>query len=113
MIAAGSEDGRFSQISPSRRALIRRMQRIGFGRITFQTRAGEPDPAHRCRTVRTVKLAGSPSGALSASSLSDFALRREHVALLATLGHVPDGACVTIEVKYGLPFKMTVEEVMA
>ena len=113
MIAPGSGNRRFSQISPSRRALIRCLQRIGFGRITFQTRAGEPDPAHRCRTVRTVKLAGNPSDAPSASSLPDFALRREHVALLATLSHVPDGACVTIEVKHGLPFKMTVEEVLA
>jgi hypothetical protein len=110
MIAAAPGNGRFRHISETYARLIRLMQDVQFGRITFRVRAGCPDPDRPYRTVRTVKLAGGENSPRPAAGSVDFTLRKEHAALLATLDHLDDGACVTIEVKHGLPFILEIEQ---
>jgi len=62
------------------------------------------------RTRRTVKLLGSENGARPEAKLDDFALRKEHTALLTALNCASDGAFITIEVKHGLPFLVEIEK---
>ena len=86
------------------------MQDVNFGRITFRVRDGEPDLNGPWRTRRTVKLASGADGPRPESGLADFELRKEHVALFEQMARLRDGACVTIEVKYGLPFIIEIEQ---
>lgn len=97
-------------LSRPKQWLIERCQEINFGRITFSLRAGEPDLARPHRTLRTVKLAGGDNGPRPEAAIANFQLRNEHVALLAQLARIEDGASVTTEVKYGLPFLIEVEQ---
>lgn len=98
------------QLSEARQWIVERCQRINFGRITFQVRAGQPDLDEPCRIRRTVKLAGGDNGPRPESGLTDFELRREHIALLTTLRHTRDGAYVTVDVRHGLPFIVEIEQ---
>ena len=98
------------QLSGPHQWLIEQYQRVIFGRLTFRIRGGEPDLSQPFRTVRTVKLPGGENGPRPETGSVDFELRREHVAALTTLAHLKDGACVTIEVKHGLPFLIEIEQ---
>lgn len=96
--------------------LIEQCQRVNFGRITLHIHGGEPDLARPWKTRRTVKLAGgdpgnSPqNGPRPEAGMPDFGLCAEQLALLGQLAHIPDGTCVTIEVKHGLPFLLQVDQ---
>ncbi len=101
---------RFRDLSEGRKRLLRRMQDIGFGRVTFHVVGGEPDLRRAWRTRRTVKLNGADNGERPEAASVDFELRKEHVALFEQMLHLRDGAYVTIEVKYGLPFIVEIEQ---
>ena len=90
-------------LSPAKRWLIERCQRINFGSITFYARGGEPDLGRSHRVTRTLKLAGGDNGSRPEIARADFELRREHLALLAHLASLPDGTCVKIKLTHGLP----------
>lgn len=100
----------FRGLSEARRRLLRLMQNVGFGRITFEIIGREPDIMRPWRTRRTVKLSGGEIGPRPGADSADFELRKEHVALFDQLAGLRDGACVTIEVKYGLPFIIEIEQ---
>jgi len=87
------------------------MQSLNFGRITFSVRSGQPDFTRPFRTVRTVKPSGERNGARPEARSADFELRKEVTTLLDQVAKAADGAQVTVEVKYGLPFLIEVEEV--
>ena len=110
MTAAANQGSRFRDLSEPCRRLLRLMQDVNFGRITFRVRQGERAPTGRWRTLRTVKLAGGENGPRPEVASDDFELRKEHVALFEQLARVRDGACVTIEVKHGLPFIIEIEQ---
>ena len=97
-------------LSRSNRHLIEQCQHINFGRVSFQVRGGEADRSRPWRTRRTVKLAGGKNGPRPETALADFELCHEQNALLDALSHVCDGACVTVEVRHGLPFLVEVEQ---
>ena len=90
--------------------LIGMMQALNFGRITFTVRGGAPDFAQKVRTVRTGKLPAGDSGPRPEASSADFELRKEVISLRDQVAKAADSARATIEVKYGLPFLIEIEE---
>ncbi len=83
--------------------LFEQCQCVDHGSITIFVRGGEPDLARPYRTVRTLRLSGRSNGPRPEAALADFALRNEHLALLAGLKEFPDGTCVKVKVAHGLP----------
>jgi len=90
--------------------LVGMMQALNFGRITFLVRSGAPDFTQKVRTVRTVKLPAGDNGPRPEAGSADFGLRKEVTTLIDQVAKAADGAQVTVEVKYGLPFLIEVEE---
>ena len=90
--------------------LVGMMQALNFGRVVFLVRAGEPDFTQKVRTVRTRKPSAGENGPRPEATSSDFELRKEVMFLRDQVATATDGACVTIEVKYGLPFLIEIEE---
>ena len=90
--------------------LVRLMQALNFGRITFTVRGGAPDFTQKVRTVRTVKLPAGDNSARPEAGSADFELRKEVMGLRDQVAKATDGARVTVEVKYGLPFLIEIEE---
>ena len=100
-----------SSLSPGCKRLVELMQRVNFGRIEgIAVRDGEPvfDPPPR--VVRKLKIGGD-NGSRQEMGSTDFALRREVAELIEHLGRLGTGTVRCIEVKYGLPFLIEVEEV--
>lgn len=97
-------------LPPECSRLTRLMQSLNFGRIMFWVRAGQPDFTRPFRTVRTVKPAGGENGSRPEAHSADFEVRKEVNALIEQVAKAADGAQVTVEVKYGLPFLIEVEE---
>lgn len=110
MIATVDPNDRFRDLPEPCQRLLRLMQDTNFGRITFHVRGGEPDLGRPWRTRRTVKLPGGENGPRLETDLTDFELCQEQTALLNTLSHIRDGACVTVEVRHGLPFLVEIEQ---
>ena len=44
------------------------------------------------------------------AKLADFELCEEQTSLFTTLSHIRDGACVTVEVRHGVPFFVEIEQ---
>lgn len=102
-----------ASLPPAGERLVRLMQELNFGQVhDLVVRDGEPvfDPPPR--VVREVKF-GSENGPRPEAAKGDFALKAQVRELLAQLEALGDGVVESIEVKHGLPFKMTVEEVTA
>ncbi len=110
MLAAAQPNDRFLSLSDSRQRLLRLMQALNFGRITFLVRSGAPDFTQKVRTVRTIKLPAGDNGPRPEAGSADFELRKEVISLRDQVAKAADGARVTIEVKYGLPFLIEIEE---
>ncbi len=99
-----------ASLPPARRRLVKIMQVLNFGRIEgLIVRHGEPAFDPRPRIVREVKFAGE-NGPRPESAKEDFMLKAEVQELFAQMEAMGDGVIRCIEVKHGLPFKMTVEE---
>lgn len=102
-----------ADLTPAEARLVELMQGINFGRIEcLAVRAGtlvlDPPP----RVVREVKFGGE-NGPRPETAKEDFVLKAKVREMFAQLEALGDGAVHCIEVKHGLPFKMTVEEVIA
>lgn len=93
----------FAALSANDQWMIRQLQAVGFGRLTFSVRSGCANPDYGFRTVHTRKLLGGDSARRPKLSLADFDLRAEHVALLSHIKSLPDGTTVTVKVALGLP----------
>lgn len=110
MTAAAESNVRFSQTPAPVQRLLRMMQTLNFGGVLFPVRGGLPDPDKQWVTRRTVKVAGGENGPRPESDCADFELRLQHLALLDQLAQLEDGAGVAVEVKYGLPFIIEIEQ---
>jgi len=100
-------------LSTRQQRFLEWMQRLNFGCILdLAVRDGQPvfDPPPRL--VREVKFGGE-NGPRPETAKTDFALKAQVQDLFAHLEAMGDGVVQCIEVKHGLPFKMTVEEVTA
>jgi formyltetrahydrofolate synthetase len=90
--------------------LVGMMQALNFGRIKFLARSGEPDFTQLVLTVRTVKLTGGDNGPRPETTSADFEVRKEVISLRDHVAKAANGARVTVEVKYGLPFLLEIQE---
>ena len=99
-----------SSLPPARRRLVRLMQALTFGRIEgLAISHGDPVLDPPPRVVREVKFGGE-NGPRPEAAKADFALKAPICELFAQMEAMGDGIIRCIEVKHGLPFKMTVEE---
>ena len=101
-----------TSLSTGRRRLLELMQQINFGRIDGITvRGGEPifDPSPRI--VREIKFS-SENRPRPELGIEDFVLKAQVVELFEHLDNLGDGKVGSIEVKHGLPFRMSVEEMV-
>ena len=97
-------------LAPERVRLVELMQGIGFGRVEgLAVRNGEPDFTDPPRVFREVKFGGE-NGPHPKAGAEDFALKGQVCELFVQLEEMGDGVVICLEVKHGLPFKMTVEE---
>jgi len=90
--------------------LVGMMQTLNFGRITFTVRGGAPDFTKEVRTVRTVRLPAGDNSPRPEAGSADFELRKEMITFLEQAAQAADGASITVQVKYGLPFQVEIEE---
>jgi hypothetical protein len=103
MAASSHPNDRFRDLTPNRQSLLRLIQGVGFGSVTFQVWGGEPDLGRPHHVSRTRKLTGGDNGPRPEVGIIDFELRREHVVLLAQLESFSDGTCVKVKLAHGLP----------
>jgi hypothetical protein len=90
--------------------LVEEMQQINFGRLEYlPVRNGLPGRDKRTRIIRTVKLGGE-NEPRPEHQLGNFELKREVIELFSRLRQLGNGLILSLEVKYGLPFVMDVEE---
>ncbi len=99
-----------SGLTPEQQLLVREMQRVNFGRLEgLVVQDGRPRFEPRPRVVREIKF-GAENGPRPEAAKADFALKAEVRELFAQLEALGDGIISSLEVKHGLPFRMTVEE---
>lgn len=101
---------RIGNLPESSKRLVRVMQAVNFGRIDgLVVREGQPvfDPPPR--VLREIKLGGE-NDARQETGLGDFGLKRQVVELFDHLNRFGEGVLETLEIKHGLPFRMTVRE---
>jgi hypothetical protein len=100
-----------SSLSTARKRLLETMQKTNFGRIEGLTiAAGEPVFTPPPRIIKDVKLGAADNQARPELEASDFALKREHVELFENLSRIGNGTVESIEIKSGLPFRLTHEQ---
>src|ERR1700682_2196257 len=99
-----------ASLSAPRRRLLEAMQRLNFGRIEgLATRNGEPVFQPAPRIIQDIKIGGE-NGPRPELTIEDFALRSAVVELFDHLSRIGDGTLESVEVKYGMPFKLVVEQ---
>jgi len=97
-------------LSGPRKRLIEMMQEISFGRIeNLIVKDGEPNFDPSPQVVREIKFGGE-NGPRQEMSVENFALKSQAVEFFAQLDRLGDGRVKSLEVKHGLPFRMSLEE---
>ena len=99
-----------SSLSQPKACLIELMQQINFGCIKgLVIREGEPVLDPPPRVVRVIKLCAE-NGPRPEIAKGDFTLKVQVRDLFVQLDVLQSGVIGSLEVKHGLPFKMTIEE---
>jgi hypothetical protein len=96
-------------LSAPRRRLLELMQQYNFCRIeNLQVRDGEPvfDPPPR--VAQDIKI-GAENGPRPEMDKGDFLLRASVIELFEHIHRIGDGRIAVIEVRFGLPFRLTIE----
>jgi len=99
-----------ASLPPAGERLVKLMQEVNFGYVEgLPFRDGEPvfDPPPR--VVREVKFCAE-NGPRPEAGRQDFALKAQVRELFAHLEALGSGVICRLEVKHGLPFRMTVVE---
>jgi hypothetical protein len=100
-----------SSLSTRQKQLLETMQKMNFGRIEgLLIRGGEPIFEPPPRITKDVKFGSGDNSARPEFAVNDFALKREHIELFEHLQQVGDGRIESIEIKAGLPFRLTTVE---
>jgi hypothetical protein len=93
--------------------LLELMQHINFGRIQkLVIHDGEPVLHPRPVIVCEIKLAGE-NGPRSELGSTDFLLKPQVVELFGYFNEMQSGVVDVLDIKHGLPFRMTVTEISA
>ena len=99
-----------SSLSETQVQFVELMQRLNFGRVEGLTvRDGEPVLDPPPRVIREIKFGGE-NGPRPEVARADFALKAQVLGLFAQLEAMGNGTIRCLEIKHGLPFKMTIEE---
>ena len=99
-----------ASLSAPRRHLLEKMQRLNFGRIEgLVIRKGEPVFQPAPRIIQDIKIGGE-NGPRPELTIEDFALKSAVIELFDHLSRIGDGTLESIEIKYGVPFKLVVEQ---
>jgi hypothetical protein len=99
-----------ASLTAPRRRLLESMQRLNFGRIEgLEIRNGEPVFQPAPRIIQDIKIGGE-NGPRPELNIDDFALKSAVIELFDHLSRIGDGTLESIEVKYGMPFKLVVEQ---
>jgi hypothetical protein len=99
-----------ASLSPARRQLVERLQRINFGRLEeLVIRNQEPVLDPPPKVIREVKFGGD-NGPRSELKDADFLLKSQVVELLDAIDGINNGVIELLEIKHGLPFRMLVRE---
>lgn len=100
-------------LTPARKRLVELMQRVGFGRIEgLVVRGGDPVLDPPPRVVREIKFCAE-NGPRPEAGKKDFALKQQVRDLFAEMEVMGNGVIRSIEIKHGLPFRMSIEEYTA
>jgi hypothetical protein len=100
-----------SSLSTQQKLLLETMQRMNFGRIVgLAVSGGQPVFSPPPRIIKDVKLGAADNEPRLELHASDFALKREHIELFENLRRLGDGIIESIEIKSGLPFRLTIEQ---
>ncbi len=92
------------------RKLVELMQEINHGRIEgLAVRGGNPVLEPRPRVIREIKFCAE-NGPRAERKIPDYCLKAPVIECLRYLQQVRDGTIETLDVKHGLPFRMTVAE---
>jgi len=98
------------QLSEHQESLVEIMQSLNFGRIEdLPVHAGQPVLAPPPRVIREVKFGGDNGPRLEVAN-DDFELKAQVRELFAQMKVMGNGVIRCLEVKHGLPFRMTIEE---
>jgi hypothetical protein len=101
---------RFSQLSPSRQALVRICQETNFGYVQDLTvRNREPIFTTSLPVVLADVKLDSEDEPRREAGLSDFVLGAELVRLMLLLDKIEEGKISKIEIRAGLPRRVVVE----
>jgi hypothetical protein len=99
-----------SSLTVPRRRLLEAMQRLNFGRIEgLEIRNGDPVFQPAPRIIQDIKIGGE-NGPRPELTIDDFALKSAVIELFDHLSRIGDGTLESLEVKYGMPFKLVVEQ---
>ena len=99
-----------ASLPPARRRLVTLMQEVNFGSIYgLHVRNREPVLDPPPRVVREVKFCAE-NGPRPEVTKQDFALKAQVLEFFAEMDTIGDDVIERIEIKHGLPFRMTVEE---
>jgi hypothetical protein len=102
-----------ASLTPARQLLITEMQRINYGRIeNLAVHKGQPVFTPPPRVIREVKFGGE-NGPRPEITKPDFAIKVQVRDLFAQMEAMDDGVILSIDIQRGLPFRMTIEEVIA
>lgn len=97
-------------LTRSESSLVELMQRINFGRIEqLPVKDGQPILAPKPQTVLDIKLKAK-NGERPEFTSDDFDLKAEVVNLFRWFDELHDCVIKSLEIQYGLPFRMTVED---
>lgn len=88
------------------------MQQINFGRIDgISVRNGEPVFEPAPRVIREIKFGGE-NGPRPELGVEDFVLKAQVVELFDRLDDLGNGKVGSLEIKHGLPFRMSIEQMV-
>jgi hypothetical protein len=100
---------RFLELSPPRQVFIRQCQRLGFGKI-FGLVVNDREPVFGAQTELFLDLKlDSAQPHRPELDLNDFVLPAPMLRLFSRLDSVRDGSIECIEVRHGIPVRMSVK----
>jgi len=98
-----------AHLSEGRRRLLRLMRELHFGSIEdLEVRDGEPVFEPAPRVVREIKF-GSEKDPTPQTAARDLTAKIQVTELFDSLTSIGDGTIGRLEVKHGIPFRMTME----
>lgn len=99
-----------TNLTTSQQRLVMLMRDISFGRIEgLAVAGGEPVFQNGPTVVRDIKF-GAGSDSIPINPKQDFSLKAQVIEMFEHLQNMSNGTVEVLEIKNGLPFRMSVKE---